>query len=189
MFFPALLAKFLSAGAVAQAASGAGICLVAFTGAGVVGVLPDPVQETFSSVVGTGTTTDDTTTDGTTTNGTTTEQTTVPAATTTIETPTTGVAENTETADPSDAAGFTLNPDESLGQQIHGQVDHGRIGTAKVSDLVHGRNAERKAGTTATPEAESGDDDSSSDQESGATESDETDSGSGGHGNSGRGHN
>ena len=52
MFFPALLAKFLSAGAVAQAATGAGICVVAFTGAGAAGVLPGPVQETFSSVVG-----------------------------------------------------------------------------------------------------------------------------------------
>ena len=52
MFFPARLAKFLSAGAVAQAATGAGICVVAFTGAGAAGVLPGPVQETFSSVVG-----------------------------------------------------------------------------------------------------------------------------------------
>ena len=64
MFFPALLAKFLSAGAVAQAATGAGICVVAFTGAGAAGVLPGPVQETFSSVVGVaaddGTTPDDT---------------------------------------------------------------------------------------------------------------------------------
>jgi hypothetical protein len=51
MIFPALLAKFLSAGAVAQAASGAGVALVAFTGAGAAGVLPDPIQETFSSVV------------------------------------------------------------------------------------------------------------------------------------------
>ncbi|MFL6097823.1 MAG: hypothetical protein ACJ71Y_20405, partial [Blastococcus sp.] len=38
MFFPALLAKFLSAGAVAQAASGVGIALVAFTGAGATGM-------------------------------------------------------------------------------------------------------------------------------------------------------
>jgi hypothetical protein len=51
MIFPALLAKFLSAGAVAQAASGAGICLVAVTGAGAAGVLPGPVQETFTSIV------------------------------------------------------------------------------------------------------------------------------------------
>jgi hypothetical protein len=51
MFFPALLAKLLSAGAVAQAATGAGIVLVAFTGAGAVGVLPGPVQDTFTSIV------------------------------------------------------------------------------------------------------------------------------------------
>ena len=52
VFFPALIAKFLSAGAVAQAATGAGVVLVAFTGAGAAGVLPDPVQDTFTSVVG-----------------------------------------------------------------------------------------------------------------------------------------
>jgi hypothetical protein len=52
MFFPALLAKFLSAGAVAQAASGVGIALVAFTGAGATGLLGDGVQTTLTSVVG-----------------------------------------------------------------------------------------------------------------------------------------
>ena len=52
MFFPALLAKFLSAGAVAQAASGVGIALVAFTGAGATGMLGDDVQTTLTSVVG-----------------------------------------------------------------------------------------------------------------------------------------
>jgi hypothetical protein len=52
MFFPALLAKFLSAGAVAQAASGVGIALVAFTGAGATGLLGDDVQTTLTSVVG-----------------------------------------------------------------------------------------------------------------------------------------
>jgi hypothetical protein len=51
MFFPALLAKFLSAGAVAQAAAGAGVALVAMTGAGAVGVLPDPVQDTVAVAV------------------------------------------------------------------------------------------------------------------------------------------
>ena len=51
MFFPALLAKFLSAGAVAQAAAGAGVALVAVTGAGAVGVLPDPVQNTVAVAV------------------------------------------------------------------------------------------------------------------------------------------
>ncbi|MCW2700552.1 MAG: hypothetical protein JWQ45_2087 [Blastococcus sp.] len=51
MFFPALFAKLLSAGAAAQACAGAGVALVAFTGAGAAGVLPGPVQNTVSSVV------------------------------------------------------------------------------------------------------------------------------------------
>jgi uncharacterized membrane protein YgcG len=51
MFFPALLAKFLSAGAVAQAATGAGVALVAFTGVGAVGVLPDALQNTVAHAV------------------------------------------------------------------------------------------------------------------------------------------
>lgn len=51
MIFSVLFAKFLSAGAVAQAATGAGIVVVAVTGAGAVGVLPDPVQDTVAGVV------------------------------------------------------------------------------------------------------------------------------------------
>jgi hypothetical protein len=51
MFFPALLAKFLSAGAVAQATAGAGAVVVVVTGAGVVGVLPGPVQDTVATAV------------------------------------------------------------------------------------------------------------------------------------------
>jgi hypothetical protein len=51
MFFPALLAKFLSAGAMAQAATGATVAVVAFTGVGAIGALPDPVQDTFATVV------------------------------------------------------------------------------------------------------------------------------------------
>lgn len=51
MFFPALLAKILSAGAVAQAATGATVVVVAFAGAGAAGVLPGPVQDTFTSIV------------------------------------------------------------------------------------------------------------------------------------------
>jgi hypothetical protein len=51
MLFPALLAKILSAGAVAQAATGATVVVVAFTGAGAAGILPDPVQDTFTSIV------------------------------------------------------------------------------------------------------------------------------------------
>jgi hypothetical protein len=49
---PALIAKFLSAGAVAQAATGATVVVVAVTGAGTVGALPDDAQETFSDLTG-----------------------------------------------------------------------------------------------------------------------------------------
>ena len=51
MIFPVLLTKFLSAGAVAQAATGAGIIVVAVTGAGAAGVLPDPLQNTVAAAV------------------------------------------------------------------------------------------------------------------------------------------
>jgi uncharacterized membrane protein YgcG len=51
MIFPVLIAKFLSAGAVAQAATGASVVVVAFTGIGAVGALPAPVQDTFATVV------------------------------------------------------------------------------------------------------------------------------------------
>ena len=52
MIFPVLLAKFLSAGAVAQAATGAGLVLVVATGAGATGALGENVQDTLTSVVG-----------------------------------------------------------------------------------------------------------------------------------------
>ena len=51
MIFPVLLAKFLAAGAVAQAATGAAVVVVAVTGVGAAGALPAPVQDTFSTVV------------------------------------------------------------------------------------------------------------------------------------------
>lgn len=50
-FFSAIIAKIAGASAVAQAATGAGIVLVGFTGAGMAGVLPNPVQHTFATVV------------------------------------------------------------------------------------------------------------------------------------------
>lgn len=51
MILPALIVKFLSAGAVAQAATGTGVVLVAVTGVGAVGALPAPAQDTFATVV------------------------------------------------------------------------------------------------------------------------------------------
>ena len=53
MFFPALIAKIASAGAIAQAAAGAGIVVVAFTGVGVAGALPDSLQHGFATVAST----------------------------------------------------------------------------------------------------------------------------------------
>src|ERR1700712_4993545 len=50
-FISVLFAKIASAGAIAQAATGAGIDLVGFTGVGAVGALPTPVQHTFATVV------------------------------------------------------------------------------------------------------------------------------------------
>jgi hypothetical protein len=190
MFFPALLAKFLSAGAVAQAASGAGIALVAFTGAGVAGVLPAPVQDTFSSVVGSETAADDTT---------------VPADTTSTE-DTTGSEDTTSTAtddgtdveDPAvvtpeapAATELTLeeweqgpDPDQAFGDWVSSGASLGYADGATISKFAHERNADRKAGGTATatsaPEDESADDSDSSETESAET-------GSHGHGNSGHG--
>ena len=51
MILPALIAKFLSAGAIAQAATGAAVVVVAVTGVGAAGALPGPVQDTFATVV------------------------------------------------------------------------------------------------------------------------------------------
>jgi hypothetical protein len=53
MILSALFVKFVSAGAVAQAATGAGVVLVAVTGVGAAGALPASVQDTFATVVAT----------------------------------------------------------------------------------------------------------------------------------------
>jgi hypothetical protein len=49
---PALIAKFLSAGAVAQAATGAGVVVVVVTGAGAAGAQPEAAQQSFSDLTG-----------------------------------------------------------------------------------------------------------------------------------------
>ena len=50
-FVVAAMAKFASAGAVAQAATGVGIVLAGVTGAGAAGALPGPIQAPVSSVL------------------------------------------------------------------------------------------------------------------------------------------
>jgi hypothetical protein len=47
----AAAAKFASAGAVAQASTGVGLALVSVTGAGAVGALPGPVQDSVAGVI------------------------------------------------------------------------------------------------------------------------------------------
>lgn len=54
-----LVAKFLSAGAVAQAAAGAGVVVVLTAGAGTAGVLPGDLQTAYSSLTGSEQTLDD----------------------------------------------------------------------------------------------------------------------------------
>jgi hypothetical protein len=217
MFFPALLAKFLSAGAVAQACSGAGIVLVAFTGAGAAGVLPGPVQDTFSSVVGTETA-DET-----------------PAPEDTTGTGADGVTDLTGTEDteivppapeapvvasPSD---LTLEdweqgpgPDQSFGDWVSSGARQGYADGAMISCWAHHRNDERKgrevtecapaasaegtetvdAPEVETPEAEtsgdSADTEQSTDGDRGGNRGQGNGGGNGhggGGGNSGRGHN
>jgi hypothetical protein len=210
MFFPALLAKFLSAGAVAQAASGAGIALVAFTGAGVVGVLPGPVQDSFSSVVGSETAAEDTTgpadqaptgdTTGTgTDDGTAVDD---PA----VETPAPAAAEFDATGWADNGPSGTQTFSEWVSQGAHNKdaleaaaaargVENFRFGQI-VSEWAHKKHidpsevegvegADDTTTATPTPTAES---------ETKSEDSGKTSHGSGGHGNSGsgnsgRGHN
>ena len=56
---PALIAKFLAAGAVAQAAAGAGVVVVVVAGAGTAGALPEDAQTAFSDLTGIGETTEE----------------------------------------------------------------------------------------------------------------------------------
>jgi hypothetical protein len=212
MFFPALLAKFLSAGAVAQACSGAGIALVAFTGAGAVGVLPGPVQDTFSSVVGSDpAAADESTTpeegDGAATatpteTGTETETGTGDASGVTdvpelpVETPVETPVVTPEVPAP---AGLSLEawkagptPGQSFGDWVSQGARHGYADGKVISSFAHKRNDDRRSGATATSapaagtEAPEADDDRSSDSSSEVEhESGEESGHQSGHGNGG----
>jgi hypothetical protein len=183
MFFPALIAKFLSAGAFAQAASGAGIALVAFTGAGVVGALPGPVQDTFTSVVSNDTAV----------------ETTVPEDPTGTEDKNgTAADDSTDVGDPAVVtpeapvpAALTLekwkqgpDPDQAFGDWVSSGARLGYVDGATVSKYAHERNADRKAGRTAAPTTVT-EDESADDSGRDATETETAETGS--HGNSGRG--
>ena len=92
MFLPALVAKFLSLSAVAQAASGVGIAVVAFTGAGATGMLGDDVQTSLTSVVGAADTTGDVSSSDVTPTATATATETPAVETPAVETPSPAVA-------------------------------------------------------------------------------------------------
>jgi hypothetical protein len=183
MFFPALLAKLLSAGAVAQAATGAGIAVVVVTSAGAAGVLPGPIQETFSSIVGAETpesgSVDPTTLDP----ATTTEPTdaTDPTQSDETETPAT---ETPAIESPATESPEVTGPDPSqpFGQWLNGRVEHGEVDGRRVSEWAHERNQQRRNGgaqdADRTPKA--GDD-------TGSRHDDATVQGGGNHRSNGKG--
>jgi hypothetical protein len=163
LIFPALLAKLLSAGAVAQAATGAGVVVVVFTGAGAAGVLPNPVQSTFSSIVGSETseevaTAGDETTEATPTEAPATED---PAlgseadVTETVET-----SEVTDPAEPTEAEDGDLTlvewqrgpaADQSFGDWVSDGAECGFKDGQTISYWAHQKNVDWSGDATATP--------------------------------------
>jgi hypothetical protein len=140
-FFTAIIAKIASAGAVAQAATGAGIVLVGFTTAGAAGVLPGPVQGTFTSVVSSVTGSDPTAT------ATTTPAATSPADVSGTQNPAaTSVAATTTPAQATPAA---TKPAEQGDDDAAHPSHPANFGQA-VSSAAHERNDEREAQRTAT---------------------------------------
>ncbi|HEV7210627.1 MAG TPA: hypothetical protein VGN47_02810 [Blastococcus sp.] len=153
-FFSAIIAKIASAGAVAQAATGAGIVLVGFTGAGAAGALPTPVQHSFATVVdsitpltapgGTDTATGTGAADST-------APTTDPAdptiVTTTGSTDGSGAAEPTGTTAP---ATPTSDAPNAFGKKVSEDAKDGGVDGQQVSSWAHERNDARKHGSDST---------------------------------------
>jgi hypothetical protein len=124
---------------------------VAFTGAGAAGVLPDPVQETFSSVVGTGAADETAVPDHTT--GTGADQGTGA-----------GTDDVTEVEDPAletpvDVAPTDLTledwakgpaPDQSFGDWVRNGARHGYADGKTISEWAHARNEDRRGGAAAS---------------------------------------
>jgi hypothetical protein len=190
-FITAIFAKIASAGAIAQAATGAGIVLVGFTGVGAAGALPTPVQHGFATVVAAITPLSPS--DGSPaaqpaaaqSDSPSSSSAAAPAADSTetagTETDSTDTAstetDSTDTASTDTAASATSTP------KNHGQL---------ISSLAHERNAARKAAhkagsddsaatATSAPSTESAGSDGESSDDSGKRSSGSQD---GGHGNS-----
>lgn len=200
MFIPALIAKFLSAGAVAQAATGAGIVLVAFTGAGTAGALPDGVQHGFATVANeVGVTVDDPTAPAPAP-----EPASAPAPEPAPE-PAPAPAPAPTGTDTTSAGGAEVTTDDetcpgdapTFGACVSEKARNGGVSGADVSRWAQDRNESRKAGGTddVTPEqpeveAPEADDDGGSDDaadDSRTSTSGRQGNGASGNGGSGKG--
>jgi hypothetical protein len=200
MFIPALLAKLLSAGAVAQAASGAGVVLVAFVGAGAADVLPTPVQDTVATVVETVTPLDlpdSGDSEGSATEAPATDE---PSADETTPAEPTDIVGGTEAPAPEDA-GLTLEkwqegpaPDQSFGSWVSQGARLGYADGSTISGWAHQRNEDRKADVTAPATAEPTGEDEAEVEDAGVERDHRgngngQDNGNGPRGGGGRGHN
>ena len=126
-FFTAIFAKIASAGAIAQAATGAGIVLVGFTGVGAAGALPTPIQHGFTAVVAAITPVGG-------------------SATPTTDTPAGSTAPSSSVAAPSGAtstesSAASTSADSSAAPTSTAPKNFGQL----VSSLAHERNAARKS--------------------------------------------
>jgi hypothetical protein len=185
MFLPALVAKFLSLSAVAQAASGVGIAVVAFTGAGATGLLGNDVQTGLTSVVGAADTTGDVSTPVASPTATETEtpETETPAS----ETPASETPASVTPRTPAEAQLAGPTPGQKFGDWVHEAFPDGKADGRIVSSWARQKHVplsevegidDSTPSATPTPEVET-------------EHSAETTHGNSGHGggNSGRGHN
>jgi hypothetical protein len=188
-FFTAVFAKIASAGAIAQAATGAGIVLVGFTGVGAAGALPTPVQHGFATVVaaispmaGSDDGSDiQPVTDPTVSSSSSAASSSADA--TTADSTATGSTATGSTATDSTDAPASSTP-KNFGQRVSEQAHNGGVSGKDVSSWAHERNAARKSGTaTSTDSPEADETEKASASESEAPESSDGESS----GNSGSG--
>jgi hypothetical protein len=188
MFLPALVAKFLSLGAVAQAASGVGIAVVAFTGAGATGLLGDGVQTSLTSVVGAA---DETTGDVTTP---VTTPVASPTATESEETPAAETSAPVTPRTPAEAQLAGPTPGQKFGDWVHEAFPDGKADGRVVSSWARQKHVplsevegidDTTPSATPTPEVET---EHSAETTHGTSGHGGGTSGHGG-GNSGHGHN
>jgi hypothetical protein len=160
---PALIAKFLATGAVAQAATGAGVVVVVVTGAGATGVLPDGAQQTFSDLTGIGETVEQPTEDVTA--PVVTEPVAdaelpgaadLPPVTQPVEEVTEPELTEAELAEKAAEAAWLAGPvqGQSFGDWVSLGKQKGWATGQIVSDMAHQRNEARKAAREAAREAE-----------------------------------